>query len=288
MTIHCQCSHCKTRMKLPAKLAGSKARCPKCKNVFLIPKEETQPTINNAAAVAQPPSGQPVDDETSRNPPPPAPENLPGSGPGSDAVIEPANTPPFIAPPQNVVNETTLPVAQAVPIDQPAGSVPMATPVVTPDSSPVAAPVVGVVAPKIRRRKSGAKGFLGFILGLLALMGCLAILGGVGYWLTTRGPQNGTVAIAIPVEHRKDCVLFVDGGDRAINRVGKIELLLAAGTHEIELRRLGFEPLKMQLLVTARKELPVTPRWTPVEPEPPSVPGEPDPDSSPATEAAEM
>ncbi len=254
-------------MKLPARLAGSKARCPKCKNVFLIPASEGDV---EAEAIAQPPASPPVDqqiDEPDRDPPIAAP-TVPSTPEPLDAVATgPSNAPDSIGPPQDVApNETTLPVAQAVPVDQATGSIPMATPVIEPTTAQNAMPEVGVVAPrKIRRRsKSGLKGMMGFILGLFALLGCLAILAGVGYWLSTRGPQNGTVVVNIPVEHRSECVLFVDGEDREINRVGQIEMVLAAGAHEIELRRLGFEPHKMQALVIARKDISITPNWIPV------------------------
>jgi len=268
MTIHCQCSHCEVRMKLPAKLAGSKARCPKCKKVFLIQAVESESDVPADADVSSP-----VVNESNEAPASPPEPIQPGPEQVEEPVIaELAEAPPSTVGPPQVANdanepmEAALPVAQAVPVEsigQPVESVPMATPVIESNATPG----VGVVAPtKVRRPKSGAKGMMGFILGLFALLGCLAILAAVGYWLSTRGPQNGTVVIDIPVEHRSDCVLFVDGDDREISRVGPIEVLLAKGAHEVELRRLGFERIKMQVLVAARQELPIHPKWIP-EPE---------------------
>lgn len=191
-------------MKLPAKLASSKARCPKCKKVFLIPEGEGDV---EAVAIAQPPASPPVDqprEEPDRNPPITAPKVQSNPEPSDAVATEPDNAPGSIGSPQDVgPYEATLPVAQAVPVDQATGSIPMATPVIA-TTAQDATPEVGVVAPtKVRRRsKSGLKGMMGFILGLFALLGCLAILAGVGYWLSTRGPQNGTVVVDIPVEHR--------------------------------------------------------------------------------------
>ena len=249
MTIHCECSHCNVKLNLPAKLAGSKARCPKCKEVFQIP----------ATAEAE---EAPID-------------------PVQPAASEPTNQP-------TSESEPTLPVAQAIPLDSSTAVVPMATPVMAAD----AMPGVEAVSPvsRIRQRKTGLQGMMGFLLGLFALLGCLAILGTVAFWLSTRGPQNGTVVIDIPVENRSDCFLFVDGGDRKISRIGPIELLLAKGAHEIELRRLGYEPLKMQVLVAARKELPIIPKWIPVaeaeEPNPPEPEKPPRPEPLDPVEAA--
>ena len=226
-------------MKLPAKLAGSKARCPKCKKVFLIP----------------------------------------ATGGSEDTKV---GEEPQVPPPQAAaVDEAALPVAQAIPVDQPAGAVPMATAVVEPNGTQS----VGVVAPTtVRRRNKGAKGMMGFILGLFALMGCLAILAMFGYWLSTRGPQNGKVVINIPVEHRKECVLFVDGEDREISRLGPVEMTLSKGAHELELRRLGYEPQKMQVLVAARQELPIQPKWIPVQEPEVATPSLPAPDQEDQSE----
>ena len=251
MTIHCECSHCNVKLNLPARLAGSKARCPKCKAGFQIP-----------AAVGA---------EQSKEPP----------APPSDSEREPPIDPPAQPATNEPINEPTLPVAQAIPLDPSTAAVPMATPVMAAD----AMPGVEAVSPvsRIRQRKTGLQGMMGFLLGLFALLGCLAILGTVAFWLSTRGPQNGTVVIDIPVENRSDCFLCVYAGDRKISRIGPIELLLAKGAHEIELRRLGYEPLKMQVLVAARKELPIIPKWIPVA-EAEESPNPPEPEKPPRPE----
>ena len=244
MTIHCQCTHCKVKLNLPTKLAGSKGRCPKCKKVFLIPSGEANVSVQGSTS-KPPPEVSDVEDPTAPS-----------------------------------MDTERIPVAEAIPTEESDTSVPLATPVsatqslqdvhraapFTSDEVPQA--TVSISAPTtVRRRRDGWQTFMGFVLGVFALLGCLAILAGLGYWLSTRGPQNGKVLIQIPVEHRKDCALFIDGADQEIQRLGDIEITLMKGSHLIELRRIGFEPLKLQVIVTARQKLPITPQWTPVSQE---------------------
>lgn len=52
ITIRCSCG---AKLKMPAKAAGKRARCPKCKEVFTIPKPEPEPVAAG--------SGAPLDDD---------------------------------------------------------------------------------------------------------------------------------------------------------------------------------------------------------------------------------
>ena len=253
MSIHCQCIHCHVKLNLPAKLAGSKARCPKCKKIFLIPKESTESASGPYGSIKSPK------------------EATDGS---------PASTP--VA--QTDAN-SNAPIAEAIPVDGIVDSIPMATPVETTVQSEDAGSgptnsdeysanagelpqaTVAISAPAtstLRRRPRGWQAVMGFVLGAFALLGCLAILAGIAYWLTTRGPQNGKVVIDIPVEHRSSCALFVDGEDFEIDRLGPVQVTLIKGSHQIEIRRLGFQPIRLQVLVNPRQEIPVQPEWIPL------------------------
>ena len=273
MTIRCECQSCSTRFKVDAAWAGKKARCPKCRAVFLVP---TEPPDEGGAAVSASPTSVPEHDTAS-------PKLSPTVSAEFDTTAvrnaQPAAGPEFAkTTPDANPKATKMAAPLAIPVAAPPS--PKAIPVADLPQSyvadvPVARPIDAPTAtfnniqvraePALSRtraqRGSGRREWLVWAGGLGLLTACLGTLSWLGLWLATRTEPQAVVVVDLSPAFRHESAVLVDGERQELPVAGPVELRLIPGTHQLTVRRRGFEPVTTTLELTRRQRLQFQPQW---------------------------
>ena len=272
MQIRCRCESCQTQLRVSEKLAGTKARCPNCQSVLLIP-----------AAAA--PTGLPPNRPTppaAESPPPQAIANQVGPRRRNPAATGHRAARRFAADgsahgdslaggcaaPPAAANEAPGVAAPATGPGPLAAEPQLAQPLLSP-AVPQAIAIAEIVPPsetipiiQTRSRSHGWGNIVFAVMGLAVLTSCLLLLATFLFWLATRGPQLGTLVVKIPLEIRGECELVIDDQVRKIDAYGPLEFVLPAGQHTVRVKRLDHLSVETSLQLPAGKDVDFTPAWS--------------------------
>ena len=112
--------------------------------------------------------------------------------------------------------------------------------------------------------------------GLMLLVACLGMLSWFGLWLATRTQPQAVVTVELSPAFRHESALLIDGERQELPVAGPVELRLLPGTHQLTLRRRGFEPVSTTLQLARRQKMQFSPQWKKVQVDADQLPAPPD------------
>ncbi len=283
--IICRCDSCTARFKIDAKFAGRKAKCPKCTAVVLVPGTAVAGSTTSTSTVVPPSTPATAAPPPSRTAPPKAtaapvaaaaPAAIP---PTASASAPPPRRPAVAATPPALPQPTEPPVSLGEP--SPAAIFTVSDgPKNHADGVALATGSSSGSAPYTRKKTANNLPVILAAVGALVLLalggtifGGLYVAGVFDSAPTKNGlasrPKTGQVKTGVLINwtpaERKGGSVTIDGKPVPLPAIGDVEYPLAAGQHEILLRRRGYEPIDATVTVTDGQRASVATEWKPDE-----------------------